>query len=158
MDVGDWTFGTPPGGWSGLKNISWPVCRAPMVWRQIRPMDNWRLPGPAKNEGAHLREAEGDEWSLRSTSLKTGTCEEWRSSPSGGRRWQMITQKQKLEDQNLRRIPAPEGYWGQSAIQMKDFRTIVGSGHVCKTWIREKVGFVHLSHCNFIPKPAVSEL
>ena len=30
---------------------------------------------PAKNQGAHLREAEGDEYSLRSASLKTGTCE-----------------------------------------------------------------------------------
>ena len=37
-------------------------------------------------QGAHLRVAEGDEWSLRSTSLKTKTCDKRRIPPSGGRR------------------------------------------------------------------------
>ena len=41
--------------------------------------DEWSLRStslktrPATNEGSHLRVAEGDEWSLRSTSLKTRT-------------------------------------------------------------------------------------
>jgi len=77
---------------------------------------------PAKHLRNHLREIEGDDWSLRSTSLKTRTCEG----------------SQHPKDIKYRVQPG-----------RKDYITFVGSRRACKTWMREKVGFVHLSPCNF---------
>ena len=113
---------------------------------------------PAKHLRNHLREIEGDDWSLRSTSPGIKTCEASRRPPSGDRRWRLITQKQKLEDQNMWRFSTPEGYQIQNATRENVCRTFVGSRRACKMWIREKVGFVHLSPCNFTLKTFVSEL
>ena len=100
--VGDWTFGNAPGGLSQTRKHLLTCLHGSGIGEQECPKDNWRLPRPAMNEGAHLRVAEGDEWSLGSTSLMAKTCDEWRSSPSGGWRWRMVTRKHKLDGQDLR--------------------------------------------------------
>ena len=58
----------------------------------------------------------------------------------------------------LWRTSAPEGYQASGWDPTKDTKTFVGNRRACKTWIREKVGFVYLSPCNFTSKPAISEL
>ena len=116
---------------------------------------------PSLARSPHTREptfgCEGDSWSLGSTGLEIkifrtkgiafgNKCDDWsledgtfRTMTSEGPRSPKVI---KRREQARRRTSGPS-FWNRCA---------------CKTWIREKVGFVYLSPCNFTPKPAVSEL
>ena len=75
LNVGDWTFGNAPGGLSQTRKHLLTCLQGPGIGEQECPKDNWRLPGHAMNEGAHLR------------------C---------GWMWRMVTRKHELDGQDLR--------------------------------------------------------
>ena len=78
---------------------------------------------------------EGEGRTLRSTSLRSATCEASKVSPSGdrrrqsialsaGRRWQVATQKHKLKYQDLRRRQTKDPIFGRPKVTADRLKTV----------------------------------
>ena len=180
--VGDWTFGSSPHpqkcSLTCLQGHNEMELSAPEgIGRTLRSASSKTMTfgskditfwGPKVTDSCPEAQAQTPKPSVR------------RISPPPRRRWRTATRKRKLEDQDLREKSPRPGTMAAGRSLMEPTTQIPGGtrrlwwpSSTEDTWVkreyvrrselytfqmREKVGFVNLSSCNFTPEPAKGEL